>query len=597
MSENLSVEECPCPVCGEMFSKESIERHADDHFTSPRVEDNQAVPRGALKERKQEHARDGSCGARAGMDDNDGARTSEDDKHGPWSGDDNDGGGSLVVISREEWDQLRSSAEPRASSAPSSTPNDIGHTEWDSLPSRPANTSATRAGNGSRGPAATGASGAASMCTGAGAAAAVAGARNVGATAATSSSSSAAAARAAVAAAAAATAMAATAATAVDSAVARLLRTQRPEPLVALEREIMPMLRGCLQAEADKFVGSATTLLSGAVYNFHSQHDAGWGCGWRNLQTLCFHLLERGPPFASTLFGGCGFVPDVSSLQRWLELAWADGFDTMGAAQLGGKVHGTRTWIGATDCVALLHSQGARTQLMDFKLKANQGAGSRARGRGGAQQPALQRGYHAQLVAWVWDYFRGGDGAQPSTQRQQGTGHGRGDDAPTLAGGRGGGRGKRQREMGEGGGGGGIPGGCAPGGGGSGRSNGAPATLWGVGSGLEEDEHLPLVVETSRPPLFFQHAGHSRTIIGIQRRRPPRGTRWEHLLLVLDPSQPRQQVLSALASRAGWQGLLKRGATTITQPEYQLVAVKGDVVPPGPSRDPLKFLTSTVVLS
>ena len=36
------------------------------------------------------------------------------------------------------------------------------------------------------------------------------------------------------------------------------------------------------------------------------------------------------------IFGGCGYVPDVTSLQAWLECAWAAGYDPMGAEQLGG---------------------------------------------------------------------------------------------------------------------------------------------------------------------------------------------------------------------------------------------------------------------
>ena len=34
------------------------------------------------------------------------------------------------------------------------------------------------------------------------------------------------------------------------------------------------------------------------------------------------------------LFGNCGYVPDVASLQAWLECAWTAGFDPMGAEQL-----------------------------------------------------------------------------------------------------------------------------------------------------------------------------------------------------------------------------------------------------------------------
>ena len=38
---------------------------------------------------------------------------------------------------------------------------------------------------------------------------------------------------------------------------------------------------------------------------------------------------------ANALFGNCGYVPDVASLQAWLECAWTAGFDPMGAEQLG----------------------------------------------------------------------------------------------------------------------------------------------------------------------------------------------------------------------------------------------------------------------
>ena len=38
---------------------------------------------------------------------------------------------------------------------------------------------------------------------------------------------------------------------------------------------------------------------------------------------------------AKALFGNCGYVPDVASLQAWLECAWTAGFDPMGAEQLG----------------------------------------------------------------------------------------------------------------------------------------------------------------------------------------------------------------------------------------------------------------------
>lgn len=66
-------------------------------------------------------------------------------------------------------------------------------------------------------------------------------------------------------------------------------------------------------------------------------------CGYRNLQMLASALL-RHPDYARALFGGSGFVPQVQFLQRWIEWAWSQGFDPLGASQL-------RTWM--CDCLSL----------------------------------------------------------------------------------------------------------------------------------------------------------------------------------------------------------------------------------------------------
>ncbi len=76
------------------------------------------------------------------------------------------------------------------------------------------------------------------------------------------------------------------------------------------------------------------------------------------------------------------------------------------------------------------------------------------------------------------------------------------------------------------------------------------------------------VTMTGLPPLYFQHAGHSRTIIGVE-RKPLEGTaaptalpvpgtvgpaaddvvdtrRWAYNLLILDPSTAPHELASAL---------------------------------------------------
>ncbi len=56
----------------------------------------------------------------------------------------------------------------------------------------------------------------------------------------------------------------------------------------------------------------------------------------------------------------------TASLQAWLEAAWADGFDAVGAESLGGKVQGERKWIGTTEAATLLRSFGVQALIVDF---------------------------------------------------------------------------------------------------------------------------------------------------------------------------------------------------------------------------------------
>lgn len=80
----------------------------------------------------------------------------------------------------------------------------------------------------------------------------------------------------------------------------------------------MALLRNCLESDPD----NTTSILSGYVDHFQStkSEDVGWGCGWRNIQMLSSHLLSQRPEAREVLFGGLGFVPDIPSLQRWLEV-------------------------------------------------------------------------------------------------------------------------------------------------------------------------------------------------------------------------------------------------------------------------------------
>ncbi|XP_039756753.1 zinc finger-containing ubiquitin peptidase 1-like [Pararge aegeria] len=77
-----------------------------------------------------------------------------------------------------------------------------------------------------------------------------------------------------------------------------------------------------------------------------------------------------------------------------------------------------------------------------------------------------------------------------------------------------------------------------------------------------------------KPPLYLQHQGHSRTIIGYERHKDGKAT-----LLVLDPShspaQVRQVVCGSASSSATALRLLRRGASALRAKQYQLLCVNG----------------------
>ena len=70
--------------------------------------------------------------------------------------------------------------------------------------------------------------------------------------------------------------------------------------------------------------------------------------------TLAAHGISAA--HAQAQAGGAGGMPSISRLQRMIEAAWERGFDAQGREQLGGKLHRTRKWIGATEIVTFLAS-------------------------------------------------------------------------------------------------------------------------------------------------------------------------------------------------------------------------------------------------
>ncbi|BBG98462.1 Peptidase C78, ubiquitin fold modifier-specific peptidase 1/ 2 [Prunus dulcis] len=70
-------------------------------------------------------------------------------------------------------------------------------------------------------------------------------------------------------------------------------------------------------------------------------------------------------------------------------------------------------------------------------------------------------------------------------------------------------------------------------------------------------------------PLYFQHDGHSRTVVGIQVKHQHNGMQ-QHNLLILDPGHRTADLERSLKQKVGWQKFIKRGVHTLKKPQYQL---------------------------
>ncbi|ESQ32009.1 hypothetical protein EUTSA_v10004343mg [Eutrema salsugineum] len=335
-----------------------------------------------------------------------------------------------------------------------------------------------------------------------------------------------------------------------DDKAASLVRSQTKSPFYSVGNGgLICLLKTCLESELkskSKPLECSTSLLSGFVDHFQaSKEDKGWGCGWRNIQMQCSHLLSHRQEAKRVLFGGSNFVPDIPSLQRWLELAWNNGFDVAGALHFNNQICGSKRWIGTTECAALLRSFGLKARVVDFAPKKSQAMylsvpGSTIapkiksygpmdrfvikKGESGKGKTVDSHGSNlsrtskgAVLMGWVWNYFSDN------------------------------------------------------------RLN--------VSSGV----HM-----TSKAPLYFQHEGHSRTIVGIQRRLQGTTFTPQYNLLILDPGDFTRGIEKALVEKRGWEGFLKRGAHTLTCPEYQILYVDNGIAD-GEELEQLKTIDSHFV--
>ncbi|KAJ1431730.1 Peptidase C78, ubiquitin fold modifier-specific peptidase 1/ 2 [Sesbania bispinosa] len=324
-----------------------------------------------------------------------------------------------------------------------------------------------------------------------------------------------------------------------------------------VEVGLMTLLRNCLESEAE----NSRSILSGYVDHFQSieSEDVGWGCGWRNIQILSSHLLAQMTEAREVMFGGSGFVPDIPSLQRWLEIAWERGFDEPGSHQFNHAIYGSKKWIGTTECAALLRSFGIRARVVDFGPKESESLYLSVPGSSVGTQELVRtndgRKRKAPNVYGPMDRYLSRGVSQASCSKDAKSCSSFIQLHDTV-----------DKESG----GDEVVNGAAK------QSKGHQVLMDFVWNYFSNKSSIQFghrrVIVSEKTPLYFQHDGHSRTIVGIQVKHQRTGN-LQYNLLVLDPAHRTAALERSLREKVGWQKLVKRGVHTLKKPQYQLCYV------------------------
>ncbi|KAI3996767.1 hypothetical protein MKX01_041067 [Papaver californicum] len=309
-----------------------------------------------------------------------------------------------------------------------------------------------------------------------------------------------------------------------------------------VEGGIMALLRRCLDLERE----NSTCILSSSIDHFQ-----------------CIEAEDRGWGSKEVMFGGSGFVPDIASLQRWLEIAWQRGFDIDGSNSLKNKVYGPTKWIGTTECATLFRLFGLRARIVDFGSKE-------------IEALYYEKRNVEQVYRPMYNFLHGRNlrrRQEPITTGLQT----RDNPFTSTSGYSNNGSHKSNRY-------------CTK------NIKGHDVLVDWIWNYFADEEFSRLnnhqrVTVSKKTPLYFQHQGHSRTIIGIQLKQPQRGSSKQYTLLILDPGHKTKALEWSLKQNFGWQKLIKRGVHTLKKPQYQLCYID-QVIAHGKETEQLKTIDS-----
>ncbi|SCZ96550.1 BZ3500_MvSof-1268-A1-R1_Chr8-2g10289 [Microbotryum saponariae] len=252
------------------------------------------------------------------------------------------------------------------------------------------------------------------------------------------------------------------------------------------------------------------------VANEHTHYIRGrgtdlvWSCGYRNAQML-FSSLRHLPEY-NTSASGPSPVPSILELQGVIEDAWKAGHDLNGAAYFNGRLRGSKRWTGATEMYTALTALSIRSSWRStFVLHHS------CQIVDFPKLPHAKKGADSSLIRWIVAYFTGTlEACCVSVSNSNG-------DIRLRA------------------------------------SSSFPTSI------------LPIM--SAKQPLYLQHQGHSRTVVGIEY-----GEQGEGYLLMFDPARRVPNALKKSASKVD-----NAMSTLSTSPSSSKKRPLSSSAPPTPS--------------
>jgi hypothetical protein len=251
------------------------------------------------------------------------------------------------------------------------------------------------------------------------------------------------------------------------------------------------------------------------------QDGEDWTCGYRNIQMLCKSLMQV-EEYRNVMFNGKGELPNVVGIQAYIEKAWEKGFDVDGCSSNrtllnGNCLIGSKLWIGAVECAVLLRSFKLRAIIVDFDNSRKNQTNSTG----------------DRIYNWISKYFLSNstnktnidNNNQSSLQEVERIFF------------------QNSKKI---------------------KNNDSHSIE--INNKFHEDDTI--INDDHIPPLFFQHSGHSRTIIGYEKKDKKSN------LMLYDPAENGNILKYNLKKGNYWQSKFKRSTEVLSKKkQYQIVFV------------------------